>query len=131
VRFEDKGIGFAVHVRGARTEAKRAARARLAKVIEDYTPELRLVPGSEMWNVLPRQVPGKGPAVRDAMGRRPSSKLVFYLGDDASDEPAFEALGRGITVRVGENGPTKARYRLADPSEVCRFIERLEDELSS
>ena len=130
VRFEDKGIGFAVHVRGAGQREKRIARRRLMNVIARYTQDLHVMAGTEIWNILPRQITGKARAVRDAMNRARSAKLAFYLGDDATDEPAFQVLGKGISVRVGADEPTKARYRLADPNEVRSFIERLESELS-
>jgi trehalose-6-phosphatase len=47
-----------------------------------------------------------------------------------TDEPAFTALRKGITVRVGSVVPTKARFRLRNPEEVCTFLERVEEELS-
>jgi trehalose 6-phosphate phosphatase len=56
--------------------------------------------------------------------------LPIYLGDDLTDEPAFAALRRGITVRVAPVSRTKAHFRLGDPNEVRVFLERLEEELS-
>jgi trehalose 6-phosphate phosphatase len=90
-----------------------------------------VLPASQVWEVLPRQIPGKGVAIRQAVQRWRSPFLPIYVGDDTTDEPAFELLGHGITVRVGDsNRPTRARYWLANPSEVRGFIERLEGELS-
>ena len=43
---------------------------------------------------------------------------------DPTDEPAFLALGCGVTVHVGPRGE-RARYRLSDHGGVARFIERL------
>ena len=62
--------------------------------------------------------------------RARSPFIAIYVGDDATDEPAFAVLNRGITVRVGPARHTKARYRLSNPREVRRFIERLDDVLS-
>jgi trehalose-phosphatase len=56
--------------------------------------------------------------------------LPIYVGDDLTDEPAFVALRRGITVRVGNFSRTKARFRLRDPEEVCTFLKRMEEEVS-
>ncbi len=53
----------------------------------------------------------------------------IYVGDDVTDEDAFRALeerpGPGLTVLVSdEPRETAARYRLRDPYEVRRFLER-------
>ena len=130
VRIEDKGLGFSVHVRGATRNAERQALNLLRDVLARYGPALHVMPGKKVWNVVPHQVPGKGPAVRDAVKGIRSPYLPIFVGDDLTDEPAFAALTRGITVRVGVARHTKARYRLLDPEEVRRFIERLDGELS-
>ncbi|MBN2505209.1 MAG: trehalose-phosphatase [Verrucomicrobia bacterium] len=53
--------------------------------------------------------------------------LPIYLGDDLTDEDAFEALRRrgvGIVVR-DEPRPTAARYALENVAEVQAFLNRL------
>ena len=57
------------------------------------------------------------------------SKRVSYLGDDLTDEPAFQALREGLTVLVGSARATHARFRLRNPREVCAFLDRLAAEL--
>jgi trehalose-phosphatase len=54
--------------------------------------------------------------------------LPFYLGDDETDEDAFRALeGRGLGVLVADRPrATAADFRLADPGDVARFLERIE-----
>ncbi len=130
IRIEDKIFGFAVHYRGARRSAVRQARAVIREVIRRFEQDLRLLQGSKIWEVVPSEVEGKGEAVRDALRRMPGSSLPIYLGDDKIDEAAFAVLHRGITVHVGKDGRTKARYRLRSPAEVRVFLERLEAELS-
>ena len=129
VWIEDKGLGFSIHVRGASARAERDARGRFEHALMHYAPALHVLPGASVWNVLPRQVRGKGQAVREALTGAASPFLPIYVGDDATDESAFAALAHGITVRVGAAKRTNARYRLADPAEVRGFMERLEGEL--
>ena len=129
--MEDKGLGFSVHVRNAKSEVRRLARAAVGEVLTAaYRSDLQAMPGSEVVNMVPRQVLGKGPAVRQALGGT-SQGAHFYIGDDATDEPAFTVLRRrGITIRVGTSGHTGARYRLSGPDEVRAFLERLQGELA-
>ena len=73
----------------------------------------------------------KGTAVRVLLGAMPQGTLAVYLGDDATDEDAFRALGgEGVTIRVGDSAsPTAALHRLRDPRDVLAFLERWRDEV--
>ena len=59
----------------------------------------------------------------------PASTLPIYVGDDVTDESAFTALKRGVTIRVGLPRRTRARFRLRNPLEVWEFLRRLEKEI--
>lgn len=69
---------------------------------------------------------GKGSAVRAVVDKLGKSAAIAYLGDDLTDEDAFEALGdRGLKVLVR----TKPRDTLADvriepPEELLDFLDR-------
>jgi trehalose 6-phosphate phosphatase len=133
VRLEDKAFGFSIHFRGATPTAARRARARLTRELARTSGDpgvLHMVAGDKTWNVLPREVGGKGAAIREALGRDRASCLPIYVGDDATDEPAFAALGDGISVRVGAARGTQARFWVRNPRQVRRLIERLDRELS-
>jgi trehalose-phosphatase len=130
VRIEDKGMSVCVHTRGASRRNTRLASAQLRQAVIPYRSRLRVLQGRDTWDVLPRTVGGKGVAVRAALRRVRAPVLPIYVGDDVTDEPAFAALGRGITVHVGARLDTRAGYRLSDPDEVRGFIERLAEVLS-
>jgi trehalose-phosphatase len=130
VRVEDKAFGLSIHFRGAAPTSVRQARSRLTRVLAQYGGELYVLTGDKTWNVLPLEVGGKGVAMRDALGRARPSCLAIYVGDDATDEPAFAALSAGITVRVGAARGTRARFWVSNPRQVRRLIERLDGELS-
>ena len=130
VWVEDKELGFSVHVPRASSNIERRARTIVRRALRPYGAALHMLPGYQVWNVLPRQVAGKGVAVREALRRTQASFLPIYVGDDATDEPAFGVLSRGITVKVGTAPRTRARYRVSDPDEVRAFLERLNGELS-
>ncbi len=60
----------------------------------------------------------------------PGAVLPIYIGDDLTDEDAFDAVefnGIGIVVRHSEDGdrPSAALFSLESPSAVAEFVRRL------
>jgi trehalose 6-phosphate phosphatase len=126
IRLEDKGLGLAVHYRGASPRAVRLARTAVREVLRALKPRIHMVRGHQVWELLPRQIQGKGAAVSALLSRFPQSTLAIVVGDDATDESAFKALPRGLTIRVGTHPRTAARFRLQNPDEVKMFLLKLE-----
>lgn len=62
---------------------------------------------------------------------RHDAPVAAYLGDDLTDEDAFEALGdNGLKVLVSrKNKPTKADLRIEPPGELIEFLTRWLDTL--
>lgn len=59
-----------------------------------------------------------------AMRNKKIKVLPIYIGDDTTDEDAFEELkDKGLTIFVGKPKKTKARFYLKDTEEVARFLE--------
>ena len=128
VWIENKGATFAVHCRGASDSSVRETRATLRSILEPVRSRLRLMEGDDLLEVLPRELKGKGAAARREW-RTLRGAVPVYLGNDATDEPAFEALARGVTVRVGRKRTSRAGFRLRSPAEVRTFLEKLETEI--
>jgi trehalose 6-phosphate phosphatase len=122
VWIEDKGLAFVLHHRdapaGVRTVARRRVRAALRS-----SSAVRLFESAHGLEVVSRDVAGKGATVRQLL-RRPALRdaVPIYLGDDLSDESAFLAARRGVTVKVGKARPTAAQYRLAGVGEVRQLL---------
>jgi trehalose 6-phosphate phosphatase len=129
IQFEDKGVSFGIHFRGASPKSVRGAQNWTRKFLTSIRADFRVIHGNRAWEIVPRQVMGKGHALREFMKDLRSPFLPIYLGDDMTDEPAFKALRRGIPIQVGPALPTNARFRLRNPEEVRVFLERLEEEL--
>ena len=128
-RLEQKPLGVAVHYR--RAEPDQAARIR--EVLTAWAQEvvnsgpLEVMWGRKVLEVLPQGV-SKGAAVRDILSAAFFSDLYpIYLGDDTTDESAFQALqGLGVTIKVGAVGATTAAdHVLAEPAAVLAFITSL------
>jgi trehalose 6-phosphate phosphatase len=126
IRLEDKGLGLAVHYRGASRRGVRRARALLGEVLRAIRPQLHMVRGHKVWELLPRQISGKGAAVSALLSKLPQPTLAIFVGDDTTDESAFKALPCGLTIRVGKHPRTKARFLLRSPDEVKMFLLKLE-----
>lgn len=129
VSIEDKKLSITIH----RTDESPAARrdpiaALVREVSSRFQPHLKLIENLRGWELIPVDCPEKGLAVGKELAHfAPRRDAVpVYLGDDLSDEPAFAALSRGLTILVGSPRPTHAHYRLLDPREVVRALALLE-----
>jgi trehalose 6-phosphate phosphatase len=137
VMVEHKRFGVAVHYRNAArdrvgevTAAVRSAGQRTA---------LRVTTGREVIELRPNVDWDKGKTLRwvlDHIHETGSGPLVpIYLGDDITDEDAFDAVhddGIAIVVRHSDDGDraTAARYALDNPDRVREFTERLARQLA-
>ena len=130
VWVEDKGSVFAVHYRGAANGDVGTARDALLATMAPLSTDFRIVANKYAWEVLPRTIGDKGTAVHRELKLFGRPDVPFYIGDDATDEPAFAALPDGVTIRVGRRTLTRAKYQLRDPAEVRSFLEKLDMELS-
>lgn len=128
VYLETKPCGLALHVRGLpRTLARELlaeARTAWAALADRHGLAAHDFDGGV--ELRPRGI-DKGRAVRKVLGDTPDEAFVTYLGDDATDEDAFTALGeRGLSVLVRrEARPTAATLRLVPPLELAAFLEHL------
>jgi trehalose 6-phosphate phosphatase len=129
VWIQDKGLSVAIHYRNAHHVEARTAGVALADLLKPWGDALHLLNGSRVWEILPREVQGKFTAVEDVLGPDHSSTAVVYIGNDGTDEVAFAALRDAITVRVGREPETHARFFVRAPADVLRLLARMEREL--
>ena len=125
VWIEDKGLAFVLHHRDAAPRVRALARRRVGAIVRS-SPAVRQFESAHGVEVVPGGVTGKG-AVVSRLLRLPALRraVPIYLGDDLSDESAFRAARHGVTIRVGPDRPTAARYQLACASEVREFLSAL------
>lgn len=129
---EDKGLTLSVHYRQVAPEEGETVRQIVHATLANASYPFVLTMGHKIFNIRPRVAWDKGTAVRWIIGQlgKPNA-LPIYIGDDVTDEDAFAALREGVTVKVGNSGKTAARYQVADPAEVQRFLEWLADVLAA
>jgi trehalose 6-phosphate phosphatase len=138
ITVEHKRFGVAVHYRNAArdrvgevTAAVRSAGQRTA---------LRVTTGREVIELRPDVDWDKGKTLRWVLDHirhdeQPGPLLPIYLGDDITDEDAFDAVhddGIAILVRHNDDGDraTAANYALDNPDRARDFTERLARQLA-
>jgi trehalose 6-phosphate phosphatase len=131
VWVEDKEFSFCVHYRNADEATGRLAGRILKKLLAPWRKSLHVLGGKKIWEILPPEVPGKFEAVQRALAKMPRGTAALYIGDDETDEGVFAVLKNQITIRVGAQDGTRARYCLPAPPDVLRFLSRLDREFRS
>ena len=131
VFIEDKGLSVVLHTRGASKADRQHAITRARALAEPYFQDgvLRVQPGDEMMEWLPNIDWTKGDAVRCLIrhveAQRKQRVWPVYIGDDATDEDAFEAIGdTGLTIAVGRR-PAGASFNVPDPTAVEHFLRQI------
>ena len=92
--------------------------------------ELELQHGKMVVELRPAGA-NKGEAVAAFLGEAPfAGRLPIFIGDDLTDEPAFELVNRrrGLSVLVGARAASAARARLADVTAVHDWLAQLQAE---
>ncbi|MBZ0160051.1 trehalose-phosphatase [Candidatus Methylomirabilis sp.] len=126
VLVEDKGLSVSLHYRLVPTRLEMHLKAMF---LRDVLPLVRasgltVLHGKKVIELRPRLNWTKGHAALWLMKHiRRRSVLPIYIGDDRTDEDAFRALAKGITIRVGALEGSKARYYVRDVKEVMAFLQ--------
>lgn len=135
VIVEDKGLSLSVHYRLVKEREVDAVAEGFKEVTLPRLNkgEIRITTGKKVWEVRPPVDWHKGKAV-EAITREIRSLLkldqvlTIYLGDDTTDEDAFEVVRRphGWSIFVGGDNPASAAdYFLSSTAEVEEFLARL------
>ncbi|OBH94115.1 trehalose-phosphatase [Mycobacterium sp. E2733] len=137
VVVEHKRFGVAVHYRNAGRD--RVGEVAAAVRAAGRRDELRVTTGREVIELRPDLDWDKGKTLRwvlDHLAGAESGPLTpVYLGDDITDEDAFDAVHDGgvpILVRHYDDGDraTAARFALDSPARAGEFTARLAGELA-
>jgi len=127
--LEDKGIAVALHYRRAERDTALVAREEFVRAVHWYQQQgvkLELLAGKKVIEAKPTGTSKVG-AITEILARYASTALPIYIGDDLTDEAAFDAIaGIGMAILVAET-PRKTVAPLfhKNPTEVYRFLRRL------
>ncbi len=125
VLLEDKGSAIALHYRTVPDRGREVLKVAELVIADVEVPSdfaIRL--GKCVVEICPRHL-NKGSALLQMMERRPfRGRTPIYAGDDSTDEDAFDVVNRlgGISVRIGDDAPSAATFRLPDPARLRGWL---------
>jgi trehalose 6-phosphate phosphatase len=126
-RCEMKPGGLAIHWRGLNPESVAGIRELVFRNWRLQEMEKNLA-WHDFDGGIELRLPGrnKGYAVDTVLAEMPADTLAAYLGDDVTDEDAFQAIrGRGIGVLVRpEYRASRAGFWLTPPEQLLDFLRR-------
>jgi trehalose 6-phosphate phosphatase len=133
---EPKKSSIAAHYRLVSEDERPRVGRVVEEILAEHPDELKVTPGKMVYEIQPNIDWDKGKAVLyllEALRLNREDVVPIYLGDDVTDEHAFEALAtRGIGVFVGSaddpevgGRTTSADYLLHDVKEVEQFLNAL------
>jgi len=133
-QLERKHFSVAAHYRNVSQEDAFKVALAVDAVAEKHR-ELRRINGKKVYELLPDIDWHKGKAVLwllEALELEQGNTLPIYIGDDRTDEDAFNAIEkRGVGILVSEQPKiTAASYLLNNPEEVERFLRALTENVS-
>lgn len=132
VVFEDKKYAFALGYRLVRKNKIKSLESIFKKTMENIKQggflEARLE--KKTFELRPKVKVNKGTvcllALKTIQNKLGKEVAPIYVGDGQTDEDAFSILRKsGITIRVGKNNKSSAKWYLRNQLEVNSFLEWL------
>lgn len=125
--IEEKAYALAWHYRRSKPEEAKPAANELKHELLHLIANMNIqvLEGSKVLEVKNAGI-NKGAAVRLLVENKPGD-FIFAAGDDVTDEEMFAVLRdqeSALTVKIG-SGSTKAKYRLANPSQLYQVLQQL------
>jgi trehalose-phosphatase len=130
VLFEHKPVSFAIHYRKTAPSVERKVRKLILDVCRGPVEQgvVSLMRGKKVIEIMPPNPMNKGQAAQRLLRMWGRQKyLPVFIGDDTTDEAAFEVLrAGGLTVKVGApHARSAAEYYLDSVEEVRLFLRTI------
>lgn len=130
--FEDKKYAFALGYRLVQKNKIKSLESIFRKTIKDINHDGLLEAHLEKktFEIRPKVKVNKGTvcllALKTIQNKLNRKIIPIYIGDGQTDEDAFSVLQKsGITIRVGKNDKSLAKWYLRNQSEVGSFLDWL------
>lgn len=129
VFIENKGLTLSLHYRLARKQEIPTIRSLFKITLKPFTEDrlISVIPGKMVFDIRPLNDCNKGTfaklLINKISEKTKTTPVVFFIGDDITDEDVFKELEKKITVKVGRNSESSAKYRLKDTRDVFKFLK--------
>ena len=121
---EHKDVTATVHYRQVPDDSVAAVVDAVEDAVADVDDTLEVLAGKQIREIRPHVAWDKGRIVDLLAEEVPDDWETVYVGDDTTDEDAFEVVEPdGIGVLVGDERKTAASVRLADRSDVTAVLD--------
>jgi len=120
---EDKGVTATVHYRQVPDDVVPGVVETVEEEVDDADGDLEVLAGRQIREIRPDVPWDKGRVVASLAADVPADWEQLYVGDDTTDEDAFEVVEPdGLGVLVREREATAASVRLPSQDEVADFL---------
>jgi trehalose 6-phosphate phosphatase len=126
---ERKRFTVSLHYRLVDKQAVPQVKRAFHKVASEFSEneQLAVIKGKKVLELTPDVSWDKGKAVLWILEHLEDSVLAIFIGDDLTDESAFNVLKtNGITVRIGKSKKTLASFYLKDYRETLRLLKTIQ-----
>ena len=118
-----------MHYRRVQSSSQQMIVKEISNLLMPYlkNKEIMLTYGKKVLELRPPVKWNKGSAVLWILSKFKKSKILpIYIGDDITDEDAFESINRiGLTFYVGITKSTCASYKLKNVDEVYQLLKKI------
>jgi trehalose-phosphatase len=127
--IEDKKMVISFHYRLVNMKQIPELKLLIKKLLKPYENSglVSALINKKVYEIRPKSDWDKGYfsklIIKEIEKRTKAKAVVFYIGDDLTDEDAFQKLNNEITVRVGKKSGTQAKFYLKNTKETFRFLE--------
>lgn len=125
---EDKKFTISLHFRSVKKENISSIKKVFHRTLADFceSESLSIIKGKKVMEIVPDASWDKGMAALWILRRLKHQCLPIYIGDDQTDETAFQALRKqGITIRIGKSNKTAAGFYVKGCWEVSRLLREV------
>lgn len=124
ILIEDKGITASLHFRSVNVRQVGDIFRIFERLAKEYEDKLRFILGKKVFEIRPVNIWNKGDAVSWIMENMGKHRFPIYIGDDTTDEDAYNSLNnRGLSISIG--GSANADYYIQNQGEIKQFLMML------
>ena len=128
---ENKLFTLSVHYRNLVYTPISHVKKIVERAVRSFSELCRVTRGKKVIEIRPNVDWNKGYAILKMLKMFNFTKkpLVVYIGDDRTDEDVFKCLLRSsaITIRVGRNNRSSAKYYVKNTAEVKKLLKSIQN----